>query len=100
MGNSSRNHHFVPQGYLAGFTSDGTSSGQFHVLDVITKKVFKTKPRNVTAARDFNAISVPGQRPDALERAFGEFEDKAIGVTDGSASIKRCQTMNSLGACY
>jgi len=78
-----RNHHFVPQGYLAGFTDCGTRDGQLFVCDLTSGKVFPTRPRNIGAERDFNRIEVDGHDPDALERALGEFEDRAISVIRG-----------------
>ena len=78
-----RNHHFIPQGYLAGFTEEGTRDGRLFVSDLVSRSVFQTKPRNVGAERDFNRIDVDGQDPDALERALGEFEGRAIFVIRG-----------------
>jgi len=78
-----RNHHFVSQGYLAGFTEDGTRDGRLYVSDLVSRSVFQTKPRNVGVKRDFNRIDIDGQKPDALERALGEFEGKAISVIRG-----------------
>lgn len=75
-----RNHHFVPQGYLGGFTDTGTRYGHLFVSDLVSNSVFRTKPRNVGAKRDFNRIDVDGQDPDALEKAFGEFEGRVIPV--------------------
>ncbi len=76
--NVARKHHFVPQGYLAGFTNDGTRNGQLTVFDLKLKKTFRTTPSNVAAKRDFNRIDVDGLLPDALEQSLGEFEGKAI----------------------
>lgn len=75
-----RNHHFVPQGYLGGFTDTGTRDGRLFVSDLVSNSVFRTKPRNVGAKRDFNRIDVDGQDPDALENAFGKFEGRVIPV--------------------
>lgn len=75
-----RKHHFVPRGYLAGFTDDGTIDGRLSVLDVISRSIFQTNPGNVGAERDFNRIDVTGKDPDDLERALGEFEGRAISV--------------------
>ena len=72
--NVARKHHFVPQGYLAGFTDDG----KLTVFDLESKKTFRTTPKNVAAKRDFNRIDVHGLPPDAVERALGDFEGKAI----------------------
>jgi hypothetical protein len=87
-----RNHHFVPQGYLAGFTDCGTRDGQLFVYDRASRSVFHTKPRNVGAERDFNRIEVDRYDPDVLERALGEFEDRAISV------IRDIQTRGELPA--
>ena len=78
-----RNHHFIPQGYLAGFTEEGTRYGRLFVSDLVSRSVFQTKPRNVGAKRDFNRIDVDGQDPDALERALGMFEGRAISILRG-----------------
>jgi hypothetical protein len=78
-----RNHHFVPQGYLGGFTENGTRNGRLFVFDLVSHSVFPTIPRNVGAKRDFNRIDADGQDPDALERALGEFEGRAISVIRG-----------------
>jgi len=78
-----RNHHFVPQGYLAGFTGDGTSKGSLFVSDLVSRSVFPTNPRNIGAARDFNRIEADGHDPDILERELGEFEGRAISIIRG-----------------
>jgi len=78
-----RNHHFVPQGYLAGFTHDGTRNGWLFVSDLVSRSTFWTKPRNVAAERDFNCIDADGREPDALETAFGEFEGWTASVLRG-----------------
>ncbi len=74
MGTVARNHHVVPQGYLAGFTDTGTRDGKLFVFDCPTGRFFLTKPSNVGVERDFNRINVEGQSPDALEKALGNFE--------------------------
>jgi len=78
-----KNHHFVPQGYFAGFTDRGTRDGQLWVDDRVSDTVFKTKPRNVGAERDFSRIEVDGRDPDALEQALGGFEARAVSVIRG-----------------
>jgi hypothetical protein len=84
MRKPARLHHYVPQGYLAGFTDCGTRDGQLCVYDWTKNEVFRTKPRNVAAERDFNRVEIDGQDPDVMERALGEFEDRAISVIRGS----------------
>jgi hypothetical protein len=75
-----RNHHFVPQGYLGGFTDTGTRDGQLYVFDLATRKSFRTRPRNVAAEKDFNRVEVEGQPPDFLEKGLGALEGKASAV--------------------
>lgn len=78
-----KNHHFVSQGYLAGFTEDGTRNGRLFVAGLVSRRVFPTNPRNVGAERDFNRIEADGYDPDTLERQLGEFESTAISVIRG-----------------
>ena len=78
MKNVARNHHFVAQGYLAGFTDDGTRHGKLTVFDLDSRRVFRTGPRNVAAKRDFNRVDLEGRPPDDLERSLGDFEGEAI----------------------
>jgi hypothetical protein len=73
-----RRHHYVPQAYLAAFTSSGAKDGQFHVLDVETGRVFRTSPLNVGAERDFNRVDIEGYPPDAVEGALAPFEGQAV----------------------
>ena len=73
-----RRHHYVPQAYLAAFTSTGEKDGQFYVLDVETGRAFRTSPLNVGAQRDFNRVEVDGHPPDAIESALAPFEGSAV----------------------
>jgi hypothetical protein len=75
-----RNHHYLPQGYLGGFTDAGTRAGHLHVFDLAAGKSFRTRPRNVAAEKDFNRIEVAGRPPDFLEKGLGALEDKARAV--------------------
>ena len=77
---SARNHHVVPQGYLAAFTDTGLRSGRLCVFDIEAGKFFGTTPRNVASRRDFNRVNVEGQPEDTLEKAFGGLEDRAVSV--------------------
>lgn len=65
-----RNHHWIPQCYLKGFTSNG----QVYVVDAKQRKAFTTRPRNVAAERDFNRIDVPGLDPNQVEGDMAGFE--------------------------
>jgi hypothetical protein len=70
---TARNHHFVPQCYLKGFVRHRDKPKLF-VVDLRKRTAFQTHPRNVAAERDFHAIDLEGQSPDALEGALAQFE--------------------------
>ena len=80
MSQIARDHHFVPQSYLAGFTDTGTVDGRLCVYDFVAERFFRQKPKNVAFEVNFNRINVDGHPPDALEKAFGEFEGNAAAV--------------------
>lgn len=72
-----RRHHYLPQAYLAGFTSTGSKDGQFYVIDRKRNHTFRTSPINVAAQRDFNRVDIEGHPPDAIENALAPFEKDA-----------------------
>ncbi|MCW9047141.1 MAG: DUF4238 domain-containing protein [Gammaproteobacteria bacterium] len=72
-----RRHHYLPQSYLASFTSSGYKEGQLYVLDVTNGHTFRTSPLNVAAERDFNRVDIEGHPPDAIENALSSFEGEA-----------------------
>lgn len=79
-----RNHHWVSQCYLKGFTTPVSKNSNLWAYDFVEDHSFRPKPRGVAAQRDFNRIEVPGQPIDALEGALSEFEtevDAAIRAT-------------------
>jgi Protein of unknown function (DUF4238) len=80
MERTAKDHHFVPQCYLAGFTDTGTKDGLLCVFDHVASRSFRQKPRNVAFEVDFNRFEAESQHPDALEKAFGKFEGKAASV--------------------
>lgn len=72
---SARNHHYISQFYLKGFTKSGGKKSNLHVFDKRQSKYFKASPRNVAAKRDFNRISVDGYEnhiEDELAKTEGE----------------------------
>ncbi|WP_082615504.1 DUF4238 domain-containing protein [Acidovorax sp. Root267] len=73
-----RRHHFLPQGYLAGFTDSGRKDGMLHVLDLQESRSFRTSPLNVAVEKDFKRIDIEGLPPDAIENALAPIEDRAI----------------------
>ena len=88
----SRNHHYIPQGYLRGF---GWKRGKHHMVvvhDLQEKKTYETNTRNICSQRDFMRFEAIGREPDWLENEFGKLESKAaeairevakLGVFDG-----------------
>lgn len=73
----SRNHHYIPQGYLRGF---GLQRGKHHVVvvhDFQDKRTYETNTRNVCAERDFMRFEAQGRKPDWLEEEFSKLESKA-----------------------
>lgn len=71
---AARQHHYLSQCYLKGFTAGGSKNSKLLVFDFNDKKTFETKPRNVGGVRDFNRIDLPDVAPDALETALSAFE--------------------------
>jgi hypothetical protein len=80
MAQVARDHHFVPQCYLAGFTDTGTQAGRLCVYDIIARRFFRAKPKNVAFEVDFNRVEVEGHPPDILETGFGQLEGHAASV--------------------
>jgi len=75
---TARRHHYLPQAYLAAFTTTELKDGQFCVLEVETGRAFRTSPLNVAAQRDFNRVDIEGRSPDAIESALAPFEGEAV----------------------
>lgn len=76
-----RNHHYVPQGYLRGFAKYPPAhpeKAKTFVSDLDLGRSFATNVRNVAAKRDFNRIETDEHHPNALEDAYGQFEDKVV----------------------
>ncbi len=80
MTTPARNHHYLPQVYLAAFTDTGSEDGKFYVFDIRSGKRFRTSPKNVAVERDFNRLDLEGKSPDILEQAFSPFEGQ-VGQT-------------------
>lgn len=70
----SRNHHWVPQCYLKGFTKGRSKKSLLYVTDFQAGRQFPTVPRNVAAGRDFNRVDIDGISPDYVESGIGGFE--------------------------
>lgn len=71
---SPRQHHYVPEGYLVGFTSGMTPDTFLHVMDLKRGRQFRVIPRNAGKERDFYRI----QRSDGGDEQIIE---KWLGTT-------------------
>ena len=67
MANIPRQHHYVPQVLLAGFTASGTKTGRLHILDLVRRKTYPSTPEETAKEKDYNLIEVEGVDPLAIE---------------------------------
>lgn len=70
----SRQHHFVPQCYLKGFSRVRQRKAKLHVVDFLASKTFQTSTQKVASQRDFNRVDLEGVPPDAVEQDLAKFE--------------------------
>ena len=75
-----RKHHYVPQFYLGGFTSNGTRGGKLHVLDLGSGKQWQAAPKNAACERDFYMLEFEGDEAVGFEKLLGEIEGRAAPV--------------------
>lgn len=68
-----RNHHYLSQFYLRGFTKSGGTKENLCVYDKSQNKYFKSSPRNIASQRDFNRISHP-ENPNVIEDELAKVE--------------------------
>lgn len=95
--NMSRNHHWVPQCYLKGFTKGRSKKSTLYVTDFEVGRQFSTVPRNVAAGRDFNRVDIDGIPPDYVESGISVFEgklDKALERICSEREIKDPEDLN------
>ena len=67
MVNVPRQHHYVPQVLLAGFTDDGTKAGRLHIVNLVRRKTYTSTPEETAKEKDYNLIEVEGVDPFAIE---------------------------------
>ena len=80
MRNIARNHHYVSQFYLSGFSDPNLQNEQLHVIDKGNRRHFVTTPRNIASQRDFNRINIQGYPMDAIERHLAQIEGRVSTV--------------------
>ncbi|MDN5536596.1 DUF4238 domain-containing protein [Comamonas sp.] len=74
---TARQHHYLSQCYLKGFTKGQSKKSKLTVIDMKERKSFESSPRNVGGVRDFNRIDLEGVDPDQLELELSRFESDA-----------------------
>ncbi len=72
-----RNHHFVSQGYLRGFSEGAKRQARVTVFDRFEGKTFPTLTRNIGSKRDYNRLQA-SENPNSLEHSIADFEAVAI----------------------
>ena len=87
---TARQHHYIPQWYLGGFTDTGTADGFITVHDLKENRDFRTRPQGVGSQRDFNRVEIDGIEPDFLEKSWSQFEG------DASQAVGRILEVGSL----
>lgn len=78
--NEPRNHHYLSQCYLKGFAKSRSKDAMVQVWDLVRKRRFETRTRNVASMRDFNRIEAEGLDPNFLETQLAEFESELDGA--------------------
>src|SRR5215204_4079839 len=71
-----RQHHILPEFYLAGFTDTGTRDGMLQVFDYRRGRRYRAKPRQVARERDFYRVYEPGEHPNVIENDLAAMESE------------------------
>ena len=80
MRNIARNHHYVPQFYLKGFSDPSLKNEKLHVIDKGERRHFVTAAPNIAVQRDFNRINIPGHSMDEIEKQLAQIEGQVAPV--------------------
>ena len=76
-----KNHHYLPQAYLAGFTRAGTAESVFWVFDTRTGECRRQTPKNTAAERYFYAADTEtGDRSLHIEEGLAKIEGLVLPV--------------------
>jgi hypothetical protein len=75
-----RNHHIVPQFYLAGFTDTGMDDGTLYVYDYFQAKSYRASPKQACRERDYYRLEEPGVDPNELEGELSRVEGEIAPV--------------------
>lgn len=93
-----RQHHIIPQFYLAGFSDTGSRDGRVHVFDYFRGKRYKARASEVGTQRDFYRIYEEGVDPNAVEGALSELETDFASVLARVIASGRFENPADLGA--
>jgi hypothetical protein len=77
-----RRHHYIPEFYLANFTSTGKKDDFLWVLAQQQASQWKATPKNIAHKRDFYRIDVDDLEPTYIESGLSEFEGKTASVIE------------------
>ncbi|MFA5584661.1 MAG: DUF4238 domain-containing protein [Bacteriovoracaceae bacterium] len=85
---NARNHHYISQFYLRGFTKSGKSKEKIFVFDKHEQSFFASNPKNVGSKRDFNRISLEGKE-NILEEQLAELEGVLAPIFKKTIDIRK-----------
>ena len=77
MANVARNHHFIPEFFLANFTPSGTKDDFLWVTDMREHRGFASKPCNTGFQKDLYRVHLDEAPSDVIEKILGWFEGHA-----------------------
>lgn len=92
-----RQHHILPEFYLAGFSDDGSRQGMVHVYDYVRGRLYRGKPAGVARQRDFYRIHEPGEDPNSVEKEFAELEGDYARALERVTATRRVNSPSELG---
>jgi hypothetical protein len=88
-----RQHHFIPQCYLKGFTRKGSKNSRLHVVEIATGRTFETTPKKVGKERDFNRID--GLPAGDLDNKLSGFETQLAKALQKIATARNLEHEDS-----
>jgi hypothetical protein len=74
---ATRDHHYVPQFFLGGFTPSGSKKDRLWESDLSTGMQRLKTPKQVAKRSDLYRVSVPGLDPEAVEQGLSKLETAA-----------------------
>jgi hypothetical protein len=93
-----RQHHILPEFYLAGFTDTGTREGRLHVFDYVRNRRFRARPGQVARERDFYRLYEPGEDQNTVEYELARLEGELGSVLRHVTDTGKVHGSEELGA--